>query len=132
MEMSTESRNLATRSGACCHAASPLFHFSAVSAANCGSVNPLRCASASSNHGWNCSGLNSGKRQQQIPQVAFRIDAIAGMPSMAASSSKRQAQPGLATPGHADAHRMCRQVLGIVADQLLEQLSIIQVILLTR
>ena len=59
-----------------------------------------------------------GKLSSRLPRSPFGSMAMAGMPSIAASSSSDRHRPGLAAAGHADADRVRRQVARVVEQQV--------------
>jgi hypothetical protein len=67
------------------------------------------------------AGSERGKGEQEVAEVALRVDADGGNAVDRGFLEQRQAQTGLARSGHAHAHRMRGQVAGIVKDQVLTQ-----------
>ena len=64
-----------------------------------------------------------GKCQQQIAEIAFRIDTDGRHAVDGGFFEQREAQPGLAAAGHAHADRVSGQVPGIVENQLVLELA---------
>ena len=109
------------RSGAWSHSARPFFQVSAVVAAYCAALSPLRAASPASTHGSKSVGREIRKRQQQVAEIALRVDADGRDAVDRRFLEQREAQPGLAAAGHADAHRVCGQVLRVIEHQIVPE-----------
>jgi hypothetical protein len=95
---STESRKRPIRSGGWFHSARPFFQLSAVCAPGCSVLRPCRCASAGSTQGVKSAALRLGKVSSRLPMSPLGSMQIAGMPSMAASSSMAKHKPVLPLP----------------------------------
>ena len=63
-------------------------------------------------------GGQIGKRQQQIADVTLGIDDEGGNAVDRGFFDERQTQAGLAAAGHADAHRVRDQILGVVQQEI--------------
>ena len=97
------------------HSARPFVHSSACCRGELVGRHALRARSSSSTHG----AKSSGRRVRETsaagsPRSPFGSITIAGMPSIAASSSSVEAEARLAAAGHADAHRVRHEVARVV------------------
>ena len=77
-----------------------------------------RAASFVSIHGRKSLGSSLGNASSKLPRSPLGSIAIAGMPSSAASSKQRQAEPRLAAARHADANGVRREMLAVVKERL--------------
>ena len=101
----------------------PCVHSSACALARSRRARRRPCAASSSSiQGRKSSGRSSGNVSSRFARSPLGSMMIAGMPSIAASSSSAEAEARLAAAGHADAHRVRRQVLGVVEDEAVRQL----------
>ena len=82
----------------CPHSARPLVHRAASAAANASGVSPFRLASSSAIHGRNSSGARRGNVSSRLAMSPFGSMAMAGTPSIAASSSSDRQSPVLPLP----------------------------------
>ena len=73
--------------------------------------------------GTELGGRQPGKRQQQVAEIAFRIDRNHRHAVDRGFLDEAEAQAGLAAAGHADADRVRDQVAGVVEDRLVERLA---------
>ena len=80
------------------HFARPFFHRSACAAAQSSGDLPFRRASSSSIHGRKSDAERFGNVSSRSPRSPFGSITIAGMPSIAASSSKSMQRPVLPLP----------------------------------
>ena len=62
------------------------------------------------------TGRKVGKRQQEIAEIAFGIDAQDGNAVQRGLLQKREAQAGFATARHADADAMSGEVARLIVD----------------
>ena len=68
-------------------------------------------------------GLELGERQEQVPHVSLRIDHDGGNAVDRRFLEQADPEPRLAATGHAHAHRVRRQVLGVVEQNLVVRLT---------
>ncbi len=96
----------------------PCARFLQSAAAKLSAVIPLRAASPASTQGAKSADLQLRKGQQQIAQVALRIDRDSGNAVDGGFFEQREAQAGLAAAGHADANRVRRQVARVIQEEI--------------
>ena len=96
------------------HSARPFDHFAASAAANASGVWPARRASSASTHGAKSAGGESREGEQQVAEVAFRIDRDHGHAVDRRFFDQVDAKAGLAAAGHAGDHGMRDEVRRIV------------------
>ena len=113
----------AIRSPSWPQSASPLRQSSAVHFACSSGVRPCAGASPSSIQGRKSAGCSSGKVSSRLPRSPFGSMTMAGMPSIAASSSSAMHRPVLPLPVMPTQTRVGGQVLGVVEDRLVGDLG---------
>ena len=81
----------------------------------------MRAASAASTHGLKVRRREIRKREQQIAEIALRVDADGRDAVDGGFFEQREAQARLAAAGHAHADRVRGEVLRVVEDQVVER-----------